>query len=329
MKFWFDIGTPKEVMLYRPIITELEKRNHNVILTTRKYRETNDLIEYFGLDAEIVGRHGTTRNEKLLESINRMAQLYQKFKSGKIDGAISLGGVELSKIAFGLGIPIFHFMDIIEAEIVCKLTLPLSNGVFIPFHITKKQLGKYYSGENIYRYDCLDPVAWMPRKPKPVDRIGIKIKHPLIVTRIAETQASYHEKYEDFTKDVIITLKKSFPNIMFYNIPRYDHHKMIDLQSLLYCADVFIGGGGTITEEAAYCGTWTISCRSFLTTYDKWLIDNKCMFHTKTPEESVDMAIEFLSKNEKNSNCEIIRKQNFPVKNICDKIEEWSYSTTK
>ena len=43
------MATPKETLLLNVIMQELKKRGHEIILSTRKYAETNDLINYLGM----------------------------------------------------------------------------------------------------------------------------------------------------------------------------------------------------------------------------------------------------------------------------------------
>ncbi len=52
--------------------------------------------------------------------------------------------------------------------------------------------------------------------------------------------------------------------------------KMV-IQHLLAFADLFIGGGGTLNSEACFFGTPAISTRSFVSHYDKLLIDAELM----------------------------------------------------
>jgi len=237
MKFWVDCSTPKEVLFFNPIMSELKNRGHKIILTTREYTETNDLLKYFNLDAKIIGKHGNTRTDKLYEGIERLQGLYDYLKDEVIDGVITLVNPEVCRVAFGLGFPLFNFIDMIEADAVCKLTLPLSTAIFIPFHLPVNQLMQYWNGDKLYIYDALDVVAWMPDKPENDFK---KMKHPLIVYRSAETEASYFSGYCDFTVPVIKALKKQLPEATFYEIPRYKKHKIVDVRDLLYYADLFM-----------------------------------------------------------------------------------------
>ena len=256
MHFWVDLSSPKEVIFFKVIADELVRRGHSVSYTTRTYSGTQELIDFYKIPAERFGRHGRNLHEKLYYSIERLHQLVKRFEFEKVDGLITLLNPEVNRIAFGLKIPIFNFCDIIEADAVARLTLPQSKIAFIPTHVPEASVRRYFDGEILF-YDCLDPVAYLPEVPAPKDSpllpdIVRENKHPLIVYRQAETRAAYFSGYYDFTPTVVDMLKKATKGATFYGLSRYTAHKMVDVQSLLYYADLFIGGGGTMCEEAAW-----------------------------------------------------------------------------
>jgi len=331
MHLWFDLSTPKEVLFFKGMIREMAQRGHKVIITTRKYTETNDLIRYFRLEAKEIGTHGKTRTEKLWCSIDRLKKLYRFFNDKPIDAVITLSNPEACRIAFGLGFPIFNFIDIPEAETVCRLTLPLSSQVFIPFHVPREAIRRYWTGEP-FVYDCFDVSAWMPKNPAPLSQLDLPEKivkriptQRLIIYREAEVKASYFQALgkQDLTLDIIKNLKKKYPKIVFLQASRYKKHRVVDMQSLLDYATLFIGGGGTMNLEASYWGTWTISCRPFLTSYDEWLQNNRSQIHVDTVEDGVQVASEMLDRADKNPCSAIIRKMQFPLDNICSFIEQF------
>lgn len=322
MKFWVDMCTPKDVIFFRKIIEELNYRNHEIFITTRNYTETNNLINYFGLNAVIVGSHGKTIKEKIDCSVERMVELNKLFKLEQPDALISYTNPESCRIAFGHAIPIFNYTDIPEAEKVMRLTLPLSSCIYSPFCVNPQLIRNYWVGE-LYLYDCLDPVAWLPAKPTPLKEIFDEyITYPFIIYRESENHASYLIDKEDITEYIIDELKDLYPSGTFFKIPRYEEHKSIDLQSLFAYADLFIGGGGTMNIEATWWGTWTLACRKITTSYDNWLEDNYLQFRVHNVESAIDYSKYLLSLAKKNKNCTKLRNMVFPVKEICDHMEK-------
>jgi len=323
LKIWIDLSTPKETLLFNEFIKEFKSRGHEIFLTTRKYAETNSIIKYLGLDAEMVGAHGITREEKMKCAADRLKKLYPIILEQKPDALITFTNPEACRIAFGLGIPIFNFTDMPESDKVMRLTLPLSTIVFSPFVVTKELIWKYWDGPTIF-YNCLDPIAWMRAIPKPLSVIlpELNVVRPFIIYRSGETKAAYYEGKDDISVPIVAKLKTLYSSGTFYEVPRYTTHDMVDMQSLLAHADLFISGGATMAIEAAWWGTWTIACRPVIATYDKWLEENGLQFRANTVDEGITLATDFLSKNGKNPNLGLLWKQSFPLKAICDKIEE-------
>ena len=64
------------VLFFRPIIKELEKRGHKVIITTREHAQTKQLLDLFGMKYTLIGKHaGKSIFKKLLNAISRVFEL--------------------------------------------------------------------------------------------------------------------------------------------------------------------------------------------------------------------------------------------------------------
>ena len=321
MKIWIDFAVPKDVLFLNVFVKEFRESGHEVILSTRKYLETNDIIDYLGLkDVYMAGSHGTNREDKLLCYIKRLSKLYPWVLKNKPDILVSFSCAEANRIAFGLGIPIANFTDMPESDKVMRLTLPMSNVVFTPFIVSREDIWKYWDGP-LYQYNALDPVAWMPETPKPLeDILPTKINRPFIIYRSGETKASYYEG-DDISKPIVEKLKQLYPEGTFYEVPRYGKHDMVDMQSLLAHADLFISGGATMSIEAAWWGTWSIACRPVVASYDRWMEEKGLQYRPTSIDHGVEMAKGFISSGVKNPMMGELRKQKFPLKDICKVID--------
>lgn len=322
MKFWIDIGTPKEVLFFKSFKDELEKRGHDVFVTSRLYQETNDLLDYFGITWYQAGKHGGgNREEKFDAGLQRMKEL-----RGMVEDAnalITLVNPEASRVAFGVNIPIYNFIDMPESDKVCRLSLPLSRRVYIPFHVKESQIRKYWDGP-IFTYNALDPIAWMPRNPIPLKTIiNSHISRPFVIYRLGETQATYYKLFgmDDPVPEIVNNLKRDYPDGTFLEVSRYNKHKMMDMQSLLAYADLFIGGGGTMNIEAAWWGTWTLNCRPIYTSYDDWLVNHGNQIRITNATDGHIIAKKLIERGDKNQAMKHIRNMKFPLKEIVDDIE--------
>jgi predicted glycosyltransferase len=136
LKIWFDILTPKQVMFFRRAVNLLKKSGHDVLCTSRKYREAVELARIKKLDLIPIGSHGgADRYHKLRESAHRTYELTEVIKQFEPDAAITFSSPEGSRVAFGLGITHIGFNDSPHAEAVAKLTIPLTSKLHCPWVI--------------------------------------------------------------------------------------------------------------------------------------------------------------------------------------------------
>src|SRR3989344_9470072 len=196
-KIWIEILTPKQVMMFGRLAKALEKE-HELLITTREYKETNEHLELKRVGANCIGKHGgRTLEGKLNACIERMGLLNELVQKEKPNVLVSLSSPEASRVAFGLKIPHICVNDIPEAEAVTRLTAPLATLIIAPKLIPKQAWEKYgVQKEKVVQYDALDPVAWIKGfKPDQgvLTELGIKRDKPIVTFRTEEIFASYLE----------------------------------------------------------------------------------------------------------------------------------------
>lgn len=348
---WFDLVTPKSVMFFRPFIAKIKERGHDVLVTAREgegYREVVDLLNLYKI--KFVNRGffgGANLGDKLKASIHRQLALMEYVEEHNITKLVCLCSVDANRVAFGLGMPIINFYDIPLSDHTAnfkkalpqaRLTLPLSTKAFRPYMVPQSIFERFsMEPDQIYSYQFLDVVAWLhdfvPDRKFFDDFLksnGLDKNKKTIVVREEEFKASYvHKKYPMLYDGLKIIKDKFDPNIII--IPRYEHEplkvmfpyakvleeKMI-IQHLLAFADLFIGGGGTLNSEACFFGTPAISTRSFVSHYDKLLIDAGLMEKTDTVDELIEKTEKIMGK--RNDPKELFDTMNFDLDKIVDEI---------
>lgn len=349
---WFDLVTPKSVLFFKPFVEEMQRIGRKVLVTAREgegYTEVVDLLNLYGI--EFVNRGtfgGASLGDKLKASIHRQLLLMEFIEEHDIDRLVCLCSVDANRVAFGLGIPIVNFYDIPlsdhqanfkRALPQARLTIPLSSKAFRPFMVPQDIFERFcLESDQIFSYDFLDVVAWLkdfnPSREMyeaMLLSLGCDIKKPTIVIREEEFKASYvQKKYPILYEALPILYEKIDAN--FIIIPRYEpeplkelfgfakvlDEKMVIQHLLAYC-DLFIGGGGTINSEACYFGIPTISTRSFISHYDKMLIDKDLMGKVDTKEELIEMSLSIISK--KNGHAEaIFNDMSFDIQDLVQKV---------
>src|SRR3712207_5313516 len=113
-------------MFFKPAIDILKRQNIDILCTSRKYREANELSKLKGLDLLLVGSHGGANlYNKLYQSTSRIVELSKIINNFAPDLVISFSSPEASRVSFGLGITHLGFNDSPHAEAVARLTIPL------------------------------------------------------------------------------------------------------------------------------------------------------------------------------------------------------------
>jgi len=285
MKVWIDVLTPKHALFFEPLYRDLARDGHELLLTTRTYREAEEALELKRLPFHVVGEHGgATRYGKLLASGRRVVKLAQLIENWSPDTAVSFSSPEAARVAFGLGVPHVAVNDSPHSWLVARLSIPLSRYVCSPWIIRRRvwlSFGAWPDG--IVAYRALDAAVWLKRhKPNPavLKQLSLNRDKPIILLRTEESFASYLEgKASDrapvigpvveeilrrkLDAQVVISTRygRQAPVLRqkFGNRVRVVDH-IIDSTSLLFYSTIFIGSGGTMTVEAALLGRPAISC---------------------------------------------------------------------
>jgi len=319
VKVAIDILTPKQCMLFSRLSARLEEEGVEVLRTTRRYREVNQLLRLKGLDAIVVGRHGGgTLEGKLRASTRRILRLTSIIMEWRPDVMVSFSSPEAARVAFGLKIPHVCVNDSPHAEAVARLTIPLSTRLLTPKVIPKGEWTRFgIRDDQIIQYNALDPWAWLKDlQPNPhvLDELGLQPSKPIVVLRVEEALSAYlmgRLRGEASIISIARKLLERFQNLQLVVLPRYRGQvgalrkaigggvtvcgRVVDGPSLLSFTSIFIGAGGTMTAEAALLGVPTISCypaEPFIV--EKYLLEKGLLIRETSPEGVVEAVSEIL-----------------------------------
>jgi predicted glycosyltransferase len=294
-------------MFFKPAIDILKERNHEILSTSREYKEANELARLRGIELKVVGKHGgADRNQKLLQSANRILKLTDLVSTFEPDVAVSFSSPEACRVAFGLGIRNVGFNDSPHACAVAKLSVPLLDLLLCPWIIPYSSWTIHgIQRRRILRYRGLDPIAWLlrlgkpPRKNNPLLDKGKKT----VLIRMEEAHASYiaQNRSGDFTVKMIDRIIGNLSHLANFSILcRYEDQKsqiserysdkanvisdVVDGLDLISHSNIFVGAGGTMTTEAALLGKPTISIAPGSFAVEKYLISQGLAIRASTPE---------------------------------------------
>jgi len=318
MRIWLDALSPKQLFLFTSIAQRLRTSGHDVWITSRRYVQLDGLIESIFKDWDIiqVGEWGGGGLEgKLRASINRMNLLLEKVLSAKPDLCFSSGSPEASRICYGLRIPHYIISDTPHSP-VNRLSAPLSRKIFTPWVIPRREWVEAGARkESISYYKALDPCFWL-RDFKPdrgiLDQLNVE-EGEYILFRMPETQASYLREAdepflrfvdklaEEFAGKIIVSCRYREQSEFARKVLRKSNIQILDKlfpgASITYYSILFIGGGGTMTQEAALLGVPTISIYpKKLPTVLGFLKKKKLIQHSTNPIELAEVARKMLAK---------------------------------
>jgi uncharacterized protein len=310
-------------MFFGPAVTLLNESDHEILCTSRHYREAVELAKVKKLKLKIVGRHGgAERYQKLRESANRIFELATLINKFEPDFAITFSSPEASRVAFGLGIKHIGFNDSPHAEAVSKLTIPLIDHLFSPWVIPISAWLPYgISRTKITQYRALDPVAWLKwdtlpslsASPKSLYELNLDPGKKTVLIRPEETKASYIadkmlENRISMVDAVVNNLHESDNIVILCRyeeqvqqfIERYEGRafilrNVVDGIPLIAASDVFIGAGGTMTSEASLLGTPTISISPIRFYVEKYLVASGLVKRASNSIELVRLTSKMLT----------------------------------
>lgn len=308
MRIWFDVLTPKQVMFFKDAVAALREKGHEVLCTSRDYREAVELARIKGLDLKLVGRHGgPERYGKLAASAERIRALADVVGGFAPDAAVTFSSPEGARVAFGLGVRHIGFNDSPHAEAVARLTVPLMSRLLCPWVIPYSSwTGFGISRKNIARYRALDPAAWLKGDGGDSLRMAVTKAEPggkekkTVLIRLEESKASYIADKKLASTALVdavvgeLTQRANLVMLCRYSDQiedakaRYGSNaeiieSVVDGIPLIKSADLFIGAGGTMSAEAALLGVPTISIAPVRYHVEDYLVRSGLVARTRNP----------------------------------------------
>jgi predicted glycosyltransferase len=263
--------------MFTKAMVERAPSKFKIIVTSRNYSELNQIMRKMKLPHVSLGRHGGGKLlAKLKASVERERELVSFVSKNDFDFSFSFISPEAARVSFGVGMKHFICSDSPHASSPSKLAVPLAQKLFCPYPILKERWMQYGLTESqIFHYHALDPWAWLMKMKRKKHRQRSQIRH--VVIRLEESFASYIQSGKGISSTLqkLIDLIAKSGDFTITLVPRYHEQRkwakkkfgnrclvpksIIDGPSVLSDADLVIGGGGTMTQEAALLGIPNIS----------------------------------------------------------------------
>lgn len=273
---WIDLDNSPHVPFFVPIMRELEKRGHEVFLTTRDCFQVCGLADYYKLDHKKIGRHyGASKLLKVAGTAWRSLQLAPSVLRRRPLLSLSHGSRSLILLSSLLGIPTVLLFDYEHSKRLPFLKPAMG---IAPEVIPSAGAGKGFRlGLRGYRGLKEDVYAsTFAPDPSFPDLLGLGNGDIVATIRPPAVEAHYHNpESEGLFRDVVDFLG-SAPGVRMVIVPRNEKNERdlirrtwprwceerkiivpdrpLNGLDLIWHSDLVVSGGGTMNREAAALG---------------------------------------------------------------------------
>lgn len=332
------------VAFFLPIIGELSRRGHAIIVSMRDFNQTVELARKRGIVGSVIGRHGgKSALAKMLNLLLRSNALVAFGKAKRVDVAVSHNSYTQTIAGRLIAARVVTIMDY-EGQPANHIAFRMAHRVIVPVYFPEKHLQKFGAGrEKVWKYEGFKEQVYLtdfrPSEsffPEFIRLCGLGDRWDpertvLVTIRTPASMAAYHhfknllfegllEKLERHPEATVLLLPRTMEQTKYYREKFPLLHMPVaplDGNELVYHSDLLISAGGTMNREAAILGTpvYTIFAGE-LPAVDRALIG---MGRLKTVETKEDLdSIQIVKKKQGTllGNSNLLRE-------IVDKIVAW------
>ncbi|WP_049923628.1 DUF354 domain-containing protein [Halopiger djelfimassiliensis] len=269
MRILVFANTPAHVHLYRHAVDRLEDAGHDVLVLTREYACTTDLLEFYGLPFERYGSHGTTAPStgqfarELTEQFGRIATAAVRFRPDVVFGR----GPYAALAGTLTHTPVVLVLDDEPGDFNHVVSSPFADCILSPA-VTRRDLGDaHYAFEGFKECAYLHPDVFEPDEAVR-DYLAVDPDEPYAIVRFNALDALHDAGLEGFTRsqrrDLIrrlsdrgtVFVSDEGDELDCRELPArpYDLHPAL-IHDAMAEASLVVADTGTMVTEAALLGT--------------------------------------------------------------------------
>lgn len=271
VKVWIDLDNTPHVPFFIPIIRELEKRGHRVVVTARDAFQVCELADRKGLSCLKIGRHwGKNSILKVLGLLWRSSQLLPFYTREKPDIALSHGARSQLLLSNLFRKPTILISDY-EFSKTPLLVKP--RWEIVPESLPTE--GLHSRAQRVRKYAGIKEDVYAPEfKPDAslLDELGIGNGQIVVTVRPPANEAHYHNPESELLLNDLMDRICQTPEVRAVLLPRNEQQEKtlrakhpewfcgdkvivppyaVDGLNLLWHSDLVVSGGGTMNREAA------------------------------------------------------------------------------
>lgn len=273
-KIWIDLDNTPHVPFFIPIIKELEKHGHRVVLTARDAFQVCELADKKGLKYKKIGRHyGKNPFKKVFGLFIRSSQLIPFMLKERPDLALSHGARSQILLSNLFGIPTLLIADYEHSR---TLSAARALWLIIPESLLGAETGitpartRYYRG---IKEDVYAP-SFRP-DPGLMAELGLDGGDIIVTVRPPADEAHYYNPESTVLFLELMERLTRTPGVRAVMLPRNSAQEKkcreenpawfaggktmipehaVDGLDMLWFSDLVVSGGGTMNREAAALG---------------------------------------------------------------------------
>lgn len=275
-KVWIDLDNSPHVPFFVPIVRELERKGHTVVLTARDCFQVCSLADYHGLQYKTIGKHyGANKLLKILGTLWRSVQLAPTILREGPALSLSHGSRPLVLLSSLLNIPTILLFDYEHARTLPFLKPELG---LAPEAIKDSPVAKHFkSGLRVYpglKEDVY--VSTFVPNSSILRELSLTGNEIVATIRPPATEAHYHNPESERLFVEVVNFLASVPDVKMVILPRNEKtqrdlvyktwpglcqerriiipERVVDGLNLIWHSDLVVSGGGTMNREAAALG---------------------------------------------------------------------------
>lgn len=265
MKILIDIGHPAHVHYFRNFINIMESRSHVFLITARDKEVVFDLLNYYNIKYINRGKGNNGLFGKLIYIIKADYIILRAAKEFKPDLFLSFGSAYAAHVSFLMGKPHVAFDDTDHAPLEHMLYVPFTKTIITP-NAYLKNYGKKHIRINSYMELCSLKSDYFIPDQTVLSKLNHTPSKKYAVLRLVSWDATHDIGLKGLSKDglkKLISLLESRYNIVISSesllpdeLKKYSFKiHPVNIHSVLYYAELFIGESLTMSIEAAILGT--------------------------------------------------------------------------
>jgi predicted glycosyltransferase len=305
-KIWIDLDNTPHVPFFEPIIAELKKQGHSVLITARDAFQVIDLADQKKMEFISIGHHyGKNKAAKVWGLVCRAMQLAPVVIPYKPDLAISHGARSQLFLCNLLGIK-----SILLADYEFGKLVPTTKPSLLIVPEAMSHAEDRYQSLKIRRYPGIKENVYVPYfKPDASlsNELGLRDEDIVVTVRPPATEAHYHNPASEVLFHCLMETLIHEASVRVVLLPRNKHQhtellglkpewfsdgkiivpsRAVDGLNLIWNSDLVVSGGGTMNREAAALNVPVYSIfRGPIGDIDRYLEADGRLTMIETPED--------------------------------------------